>query len=467
MQRAKLPPGATATVTESANLGFPALPDLGGMPSGLQSAASWLSGSHTVQIWYDGPTHVRIALPAPFGETDLRVNGSQVWLWDSKTQTATHILPPAAAAMIGRPIFVKPPRLPRLSGACLRLIRRHVRRGLRVFQPSQRVLRIMRRCVPTRIFGLPFRLPKSLPGCVVSSSSVQISVGRQAGQAGGVPAGLRGLSPIQLARRLLALVGPTTKVSVAGTTTVAGRPAYELAIAPRSGQSLIGQIVIAVDAKTALPLQVQVFARGSSSPAFSVGFSTLAIGKPAMSNFTFTPPPGAHVKTVHLPDPFARFMGAGPAAFPAVFPGPAVLRPVRAFGCPLLRRGSLVAPRVTAPAAASPQVIGSGWLSVLALPASPAIADFVAGRRAVVLPNGGAAAGGVAQYLPWLHMLLNSAARVHGSWGSGRLVRTALFSVLITSKGQVFAGAVTPGVLIADAAKIAAVAAVSPSVPSR
>src|SRR5215472_3534946 len=55
MQRATLPSAATATVVESANLGFPALPGLDGMPSGLQSAASWLSGSHTVQIWYDGP----------------------------------------------------------------------------------------------------------------------------------------------------------------------------------------------------------------------------------------------------------------------------------------------------------------------------------------------------------------------------------------------------------------------------
>ena len=50
--------------------------------------------------------------------------------------------------------------------------------------------------------------------------------------------------------------------------------------------------------------------------------------------------------------------------------------------------------------------------------------------------------------------LLNSAARVHGAWGSGGLLRTSLFSVLITNNGKVLIGAVTPAVLYADAAKV-------------
>jgi len=43
---------------------------------------------------------------------------------------------------------------------------------------------------------------------------------------------------------------------------------------------------------------------------------------------------------------------------------------------------------------------------------------------------------------------------VHGSWGSGRLLRTSLLSVLVTSKGELLAGAVTPAVLYADAANV-------------
>src|SRR5215467_3415909 len=107
------------------------------------------------------------------------------------------------------------------------------------------------------------------------------------------------------------MLGPTTKVSVAGTVTVAGRPAYQLAIAPRTSQSLVSRVLIAVDAKTYLPLQLQVIARGSSSPAFQIGFTSLSFARPAMSNFTFTPPPGAHVKVVR---PLAGLPGPVPGA---------------------------------------------------------------------------------------------------------------------------------------------------------
>ena len=43
--------------------------------------------------------------------------------------------------------------------------------------------------------------------------------------------------------------------------------------------------------------------------------------------------------------------------------------------------------------------------------------------------------------------VLQSATRVSGPWGSGRLLRTSLLSVLITSHGRILIGAVTPGVL--------------------
>ena len=49
--------------------------------------------------------------------------------------------------------------------------------------------------------------------------------------------------------------------------------------------------------------------------------------------------------------------------------------------------------------------------------------------------------------------LLRAATPVHGSWGSGRLLRTSLFSVLITSNGRILIGAVAPSVLYAAAAQ--------------
>jgi hypothetical protein len=50
-----------------------------------------------------------------------------------------------------------------------------------------------------------------------------------------------------------------------------------------------------------------------------------------------------------------------------------------------------------------------------------------------------------------LRTLIASATRVHGDWGSGRLLHTSLISVLMTDNGRTFAGAVQPSVLYAAA----------------
>jgi hypothetical protein len=54
--------------------------------------------------------------------------------------------------------------------------------------------------------------------------------------------------------------------------------------------------------------------------------------------------------------------------------------------------------------------------------------------------------------LATLQELLKATVPVHGSWGTGRLLRTTLLTVLVTSKGQILAGAVAPSVLYADVA---------------
>jgi hypothetical protein len=471
------PPAMTATVSENAALGFPSLPaNTPGVPSGL----SLLSGSNTVKIWYADPAHVRIAVPVPMGETDLRVDGRQVWLWRSSNQTATHVLLPAPAGL-------RPPYGSRASGG-------H-------WAPT---------AVPT---------------------------------------------PGQAARQLLAAVGPTTAVSVQQNVMVAGQAAYQLRIAPRTSRSLIGQIRIAIDAANYLPLQLQVFARGAATPAFAVGYTALSFGRPAASNFAFTPPPGAKVRTAGLPGLGALAnLGVLPGfGVPPGLPGRAVRvkaarvkkvswRMVRVHGhvlklapprlpvplplgvlrnlpknlplrlarmSPAQRRAALrrlrkllrkgahggivalpsppgywsgYAPaKLGARSADRPMVLGKGWLSVLVLPSAGTV---------LVLPSAGTGSGPVngttfsamaqdsapsasqgtysssqissapgvlgpvGAGLAVLGMLQRAAVPVHGLWGSGRLLRTSLLSVLFTSDGQVLAGAVTPAVLYADAAKL-------------
>ena len=219
------------------------------------------------------------------------------------------------------------------------------------------------------------------------------------------------LTPQQAAQQVLAAVGKTTTVRVDSNVMVAGRAAYELVLAPEDSRSLIGQVQIAIDGRNGVPLRLQVFARGASSPAFQVGYTSIQFVTPAPSDLTFAPPPGAKVSQVNL----GRQMPSGPSG-----PPPGV------------------------------STIGSGWLTVLDLPSA-----------GLTTPNGGAggpASGGITagDSAAVLHALLLSATPVSGSWGSGRLLRTSLVSVLITDSGRMFVGAVQPGVLYAAAGQAAA-----------
>jgi hypothetical protein len=69
---------------------------------------------------------------------------------------------------------------------------------------------------------------------------------------------------------------------------------------------------------------------------------------------------------------------------------------------------------------------------------------------------------GPAQLDGVLQALLRSSTPVSGAYGSGRLLRTALVSVLMLDDGRVFVGAVTPTLL----EQVAADAAVKGSAPS-
>ena len=136
------------------------------------------------------------------------------------------------------------------------------------------------------------------------------------------------LTPQQAAQQVLAAVGKTTAVSVDSNVTVAGQPAYELVLAPKDSRSLVGQVQIAIDGRNGVPLRLQVYARGASSPAFQVGYTAIQFVTPAPADLSFSPPPGAKVTKVNL--------------------------------------GSQQPP--VRPAAADVSTIGSGWLTVLDLP---------------------------------------------------------------------------------------------------
>lgn len=211
------------------------------------------------------------------------------------------------------------------------------------------------------------------------------------------------VTPQQAAADILAAVGPTTTVSVDSNVYVAGKASYELVLAPKDARSLVSKVRIAVAAANGLPLRVEVFARHASSPAISIGFTSITFGAPSPSDLTFTPPKGAKISTANLSHSDSSG-GSGDGI----------------------------------------NAIGSGWLTVLKLPAS-ALTDAAgpsAGNENPV--NGGDDAAAI-------QALLGSATTVHGAFGNGQLITTSLVSVLITN-GSMYVGAVEPSVLYAAAA---------------
>lgn len=102
-------------------------------------------------------------------------------------------------------------------------------------------------------------------------------------------------SPADLADKLLDHVTPSTEVTVGDDTQVAGRDAYQLVLTPRTSDTLVESISIAVDAETGLPLALTVEANGQEDPAIEVAFTSLTIGAPPADTFEFTPPEGTDV----------------------------------------------------------------------------------------------------------------------------------------------------------------------------
>ena len=225
------------------------------------------------------------------------------------------------------------------------------------------------------------------------------------------------LTPQQAAQQVLAAVGKTTVVSVDRNAVVAGRAAYELVLAPRDSRSLVGQVQIAIDGQNAVPLRLQVFARGAGSPAFQVGYTYIRFVAPSPGDVSFTPPPGAKLTKVNPAGRDRAAPGSGNAD-------------VSAFG--------------------------SGWLTVLDLPSAGLTAPAASGSGRASAGDSAGDSGAV------LAALLSSATPVSGAWGSGRLLQTSLVSVLITDSGRMFVGAVQPSVLYAAASQAASSSSPAP-----
>lgn len=226
-------------------------------------------------------------------------------------------------------------------------------------------------------------------------------------------------TPEALAEQAITRAEEFSTVSVDGTTTVAGRGAYQLVVSPRQTGSLVARVVVAVDAETSTPLRVQVWStQDPDAPALEVGFTDVTMTAPDPSVLEFSTPAGAAEREVVVPLPRH---GAAPAPTDTGIP-----------------------PGTT--------VTGTGWETVVTV-AGLDVEALVSGDPAALtdLPGGERTIGSesgqvlVEEFSGEGHLDLDTGAlydQLTTEVPEGRLLASRLLSVLVTDDGRVLVGAV-------------------------
>ncbi|MEV5979911.1 DUF2092 domain-containing protein [Streptomyces sp. NPDC052114] len=225
-----------------------------------------------------------------------------------------------------------------------------------------------------------------------------------------VPKDLKGelpSTPAEFAEQALKAVDSTTSVTVDGTAQVAGRDAYRLVVKPKQSGSTVGQITVAVDAKTGTPLKFTLTPASGGAAVIDAGFTKVDFGKPSAATFDFTPPKGAKVTEADDHADGKR----GPKG-------------ENAKGGKEFKEEDLN----------GLNVVGEGWSTIAELK----------------LPGGqGLPTAGSGDVPPDAQKLLDSLGdQVSGKFGSGTVFSTRLINALVTDDGKVYVGAVTKDALV-------------------
>ncbi len=240
-------------------------------------------------------------------------------------------------------------------------------------------------------------------------------------QPSGLPMGTSTMptDPASIAKQLVSALQNSSNITVDGTDTVAGQPAYDLVLTPKANQrTLLREVKIAIDANKHIPLQLTVLGDNSSTPAVQVGFDSLNYGPQQSSLFTFTPPAGATItkdnNTNTKPDPSKAQQDASKLA---------------------------------------PKIVGSGWdtVAIITLPTGSAanLPSTPAGTQDNSgMPSWGSGSSSKSsQGSNPLSLAREFGTPVSGSWGSGWVLGTNIGTALITSDGRIAVGLVPQQVL--------------------
>lgn len=215
--------------------------------------------------------------------------------------------------------------------------------------------------------------------------------------------------PAATAKKAIAKLRQSSKVSVDGTASVAGRDAYELVLTPKpTERTVLREVRIAVGAEKRMPLRVVVNTNGSDDPALEVGFSELQVGPQSPELFQFTPPADAKVERAREHEGGDRDTAHGDN---------------RAHGDKAQRPDM--------------RVVGKGWDTAV-LSHVPQEALEPRGQQSGERSGGPGDLRGFAERV---------GKHVSGPWGEGWIISTRAGSALLTADGRVAAGAVPQQVL--------------------
>ncbi|MBB1511455.1 hypothetical protein H5399_02355 [Tessaracoccus sp. MC1627] len=111
-------------------------------------------------------------------------------------------------------------------------------------------------------------------------------------------------TPQEAAAKVLANVEEYSTVRVDSQISVAGRDAYQLVVTPDTDGTLVDHVVLAVDGETMTPLRVQTWStQDEAAPAVEVSFTDVDFTAPNESVFEFSTPAGATQRDVVIPIP--------------------------------------------------------------------------------------------------------------------------------------------------------------------
>jgi hypothetical protein len=233
------PPQLSGSLEWTVNLGFSGLSALeqeagqgggGGGTSGSFDPLQLLSNNYQVNVWLDGATAEHLALvDGPADEVDLVRNGDQGWLWDSSTQTVTHLigangdgaLSPQGAVPTGAPSGLEPAKAPLTPEQLAAALLKHLGQTTAVTTGT-----------PLYVAGEPaYQLlvtPKAAGGSTVDHIEVDV----------GATGSLLGV-PLQVAIYAIDQTSPAIELGFTGVVHLGPPPSSELTFTPPPGAKVI------------------------------------------------------------------------------------------------------------------------------------------------------------------------------------------------------------------------------------